>query len=140
MRSASRAVISLATAVAFLLAPLALRAAHADPTEDARAHYQRGRQLYDAGDYRAAIAEFASADKIAPSPLLEYNIALCHERLGEKSEAVRRYRAYLDRVPDATNRAAVEDKIRKLEGDMQASKPAPPPEDLPPLPPDGSDP
>ena len=132
MRSpARRAAITIVTAVAFLLAPLATGAAVADPTDEARQHFKKGRELYDGGDYRGAIAEFAAADKIAPSPLLEYNIALCHERLGEKAEAARRYRAYLDRTPDAQNRAAVEEKIRKLE----ASAP-PAVDDMPPLPPD----
>ena len=132
MKSASRrAAITIFTALAFLMAPLAIGAAHADPTDQARQHFKKGRELYDAGDYRGAIAEFAAADQIAPSPLLEYNIALCHERLGEKSEAVRRYRAYLDRTPDAQNRAAVEEKIRKLEATAK-----PPASDLPPLPPD----
>ena len=132
MRSAQRrAAITIVTAVAFLLAPLAIGAAYADPTDQGRQHFKKGRELYDAGDYRGAIAEFAAADQTAPSPLLEYNIALCHERLGEKAEAARRYRAYLDRTPDAQNRAAVEEKIRKLEA---AAPPAT--GDLPPLPPD----
>ncbi|HUS63086.1 MAG TPA: hypothetical protein VMZ28_01040 [Kofleriaceae bacterium] len=132
MRSAHRrAAITIVTAVAFLLAPLAIGVAFADPTDQARQHFKKGRELYDAGDYRGAIAEFAAADQTAPSPLLEYNIALCHERLGEKAEAARRYRAYLDRTPDAQNRAAVEEKIRKLEA---AAPPAT--GDLPPLPPD----
>jgi hypothetical protein len=129
--AARRAAITFFTAVAFLIAPLAIGAAHADPTDQARQHFKKGRELYDAGDYRGAIAEFAAADQIAPSPLLEYNIALCHERLGEKSEAVRRYRAYLDRTPDAPNRAAVEEKIRKLDAGAK-----PPASDMPPLPPD----
>jgi hypothetical protein len=134
-----RTAITIVTAVAFLLAPLALRSAQADPTDEGRQHFTRGRQLYDAGDYRGAIAEFAAADQVAPSAMLEYNIALCHERLGEKAEAVRRYRAYLDRVPDATNRASVEEKVHKLEAEIEAQKPAPsgPVEPYPPEAPEG---
>src|SRR5690606_31304755 len=60
--------------------------------------------------------------------------------LGERAEAVRRYRLYLDRVPDAGNRGAVESKIQKLEAELKAEAeararppaPTPPPETTPP--------
>jgi len=118
--------VAILAALAILAGPVAVRTARADDTADARQHYARGKQLFDGGDYRGAMAEFATADKLAPSPLLEFNIALCHERLGEKAEAVRRYRQYLDRVPDAQNRTQVEQKIHQLEAEMKADS-APPP-------------
>ena len=123
--------VALLAAVAILAAPVAVRTARADDTAEARQHYTKGKQLFDGGDYRGAMAEFATADKMAPSPLLEFNIALCHERLGEKAEAVRRYRLYLDRVPDAQNRTQVEQKIHQLESEMKADS-APPPAAEPP--------
>ena len=127
---AGRAAVALLAAAALLAAPVAVRPALADDAgvAQARQHFQRGKQLFDAGDYRAAIAEFAAADRAAPSPMLEFNIALCHERLGERAEAVRRYRLYLERVPNATNRASVEAKIRTLEAEIAAeARPAPGP-------------
>jgi hypothetical protein len=136
MLHSSRVV--LLAALAILAAPIAVRTARADNTAEARQHYQKGKQLFDSGDYRGAMAEFATADKLAPSPLLEFNIALCHERLGEKSEAVRRYRLYLDRVPNAQNRTEVEQKIRDLEADVKkesAPPPPPPPAEAAPSPP-----
>jgi tetratricopeptide (TPR) repeat protein len=126
MTHPSRAATALLAALAILVAPLAIGTARADDTAEARQHYQKGKQLFDAGDFRGAMAEFATADRMAPSPLLEFNIALCHERLGEKAEAVRRYRNYLDRVPDAQNRAQVEAKIAALEADAKAEAGAPP--------------
>jgi hypothetical protein len=131
MRHSSRSATALLAALAILAAPIAVRTARADNPSQARQHYQKGKQLFDSGDYRGAMSEFATADRLAPSPLLEFNIALCHERLGEKSEAVRRYRLYLDRVPDAQNRAQVEQKIRALEADAKAES-APPPAAGPP--------
>lgn len=126
---------SMAVAAALVVAPPATaRAQQAGATEKAREHYTRGKQLFASGEYRGAIAEFAAADKLAPSPLLEFNIALCHERLGERAEAVRRYKLYLERVPDADNRSAVEAKIGKLEAELKSeaqSKAAPAP--VPPL-------
>ena len=133
MRHSSRSATALLAALAILAAPIALHTARADNTGEARQHYQKGKQLFDAGDYRAAMGEFATADRLAPSALLEFNIALCHERLGEKAEAVRRYRLYLDRVPDAQNRTQVEQKIRALESELKADK-APPPAAGPPPP------
>jgi hypothetical protein len=124
-RCAGRTAVALLAALAVLAAPIASRVADAGgngATEQARQHYQKGKQLFDSGDYRGAMAEFATADQLAPSPLLEFNIALCHERLGERAEAVRRYRLYLDRVPDAQNRPHVEDKIRKLEAELKSEK------------------
>jgi tetratricopeptide (TPR) repeat protein len=125
MTHSSRSATALLAALAILVAPLAIRTARADDTAEARQHYQKGKQLFDGGDFRAAMAEFAAADKLAPSPLLEFNIALCHERLGEKAEAVRRYRNYLDRAPDAQNRAQVEAKIAALEAETSPQPPPP---------------
>lgn len=133
MRHSSRSATALLAALAILAAPIALRSARADNPSEARQHYQKGKQLFDSGDYRGAMGEFATADRLAPSPLLEFNIALCHERLGEKAEAVRRYRLYLDRVPDAQNRAQVEQKIKALEAEAKAEA-APPPAGPPPGP------
>ncbi|HEU5057042.1 MAG TPA: hypothetical protein VFU21_10980 [Kofleriaceae bacterium] len=131
MRHSSRSATALLAALAILAAPIAVGTARGDNQSDARQHYQKGKQLFDSGDYRGAMAEFATADRLAPSPLLEFNIALCHERLGEKSEAVRRYRLYLDRVPDAQNRTQVEQKIKALESEIKSEK-APPPAAVPP--------
>ncbi len=117
-----RAAVAM-VAAAVLLAPLAnggtASAQQASAPDEARQHFSRGKQLFAASDYRGAIAEFAAADKLAPSPLLEFNIALCHERLGERAEAVRRFRLYLERVPDAPNRATVEAKVSRLESEMK---------------------
>jgi hypothetical protein len=143
---------SVVVAAALLLAPPAIgtaRAQQGSVTEQARDHFARGKQLFATGEYRGAIAEFAAADKLAASPLLEFNIALCHERLGERAEAVRRYKHYLERVPDASNRTAVEAKIGQLEADLkaesQSKKAAPVPPLVPPpvggeagAPPDGA--
>ena len=125
---------SVAVAAALIIAPAAARAQQAGATNQARQHFTRGKELFASGEYRGAIAEFAAADKLAPSPLLEFNIALCHERLGERTEAVRRFKLYLERVPNAENRTAVEAKIGKLEAELKSeaqSKAAPAP--APPL-------
>jgi len=119
----------IAAATAAVLVQLAAGAASAQETgpldkERAREHFARGKELFAAGEYRGAIGEFAAADKLATSPLLEFNIALCHERLGERAEALRRYRLYLDRAPQAPNRGAVEEKVARLEKELEADEAA----------------
>lgn len=97
--------------------------AFAESTKDrARSHYLKGKSLYDRADYKGAIAEFAAADGLAPSPLLEFNIALCYEKLGDAKEAVRRYRIYLDRDPNADNRSSIESKIKQLQSQLTAEE------------------
>jgi hypothetical protein len=128
----------VAVAGALVVAPAIARAQQTGATDQARQHFTRGKELFASGEYRGAIAEFAAADKLAPSPLLEFNIALCHERLGERAEAVRRFKLYLERVPDAENRSAVEAKIGKLEAELKSeaqskAAPAPPPLVPPPV-------
>jgi hypothetical protein len=144
MKPARLSLLAFSVAIVVAVASFAARSAHAGPTDVARAHYQAGKRLFDGGDYRGAIAEFAKAQAAAPSPILEFNIGLCHDRLGEKAEAVRRYKLYLEKDPSATNAAAVRDKIKALEDAMAAEeaaalaaaaaankKPAPVPEPAP---------
>lgn len=114
-------------ACAVLIAPVAgniVSAQNADAIAEARGHYQRGTNLFSAGDYKGAIAEYAAADKLAPSALLEFNIALCYDRLGDRAEALRRYRMYLREMPSAQNRASVEGKVRRLEGEIREEQEA----------------
>jgi tetratricopeptide (TPR) repeat protein len=100
--------------------------AHAqDSRELARQHWRAGEAKFRAGDYRAAMLELAAADALAPSSILSYDIAVCHERLGENDEAAARYREYLTRRPDAPNRRAVEERIARLGGGAPRG-PAPP--------------
>ncbi len=120
--------------------------ADADTMAAARNHYQAGARLFDQNQYRAAIGEFDAANKLAPSGLLDYNIALCHERLGEVAEALARYRSYLARSSNPANRTEVEKKIAQLEQserDRAAATntvPSTAPNDSPPVPPSPSEP
>src|SRR5262249_11045025 len=70
--------------------------------------FATGEARFKAGAYRNAIAEFQAADALVPSPILAYNQALCYDRLGEVEPALRLYRDYLARRPDAPNKAEVE--------------------------------
>lgn len=120
----ARAVVTAALALA-AAAPLAMdtRDAHADqdPRVAARTHYQAGQKAYAAGDYRLAIREFAAAEQLSPSGFNDYNLGLCYDKLGEADPAVRYYRSYLERVPGATNRSAVEASVARLEAALSSA-------------------
>lgn len=139
MKQPTRGLLAVVTALAVLVAPWAIEPARAGDIEVARSHYQRGKELYRAGDYPAAIEAFSAADREVSSPVNEYNIALCYDRLGDSEEALRRYRSYLEAMPNAGNRGEVEAAIARLEAALRAEKPRPekvePPQKVQPAPP-----
>ena len=106
-------LLSLLTLV-FALLSATVAIAQPDPRVEARAHYQAGVAKYTAAQYDEAVAEFRAAEQLAPSPMNDYNIGLALDRKGDATGAIAAYRAYLDRAPNAANRADVEAAIAKL--------------------------
>lgn len=105
-------LLGLALALASLLvAPVV----HADATADAKAHFKRGSDLYRQARYADAIGAFEAAYEARPSGVLHFNIAQCHEKLGDIPNALRRYHLYLRETPKADDRATVETAIANLE-------------------------
>ena len=94
------------------------RPSFADRQSDAQNLYVQGSAQYSAGEFNKAIQSFAAADRVMPAALLDYNIALCYEELKNYSEALRFYRSYLKRDPQADNKSDVLASIAKLEGMM----------------------
>lgn len=129
-------MVSWLVVLAVMLAPLAVpRAMAQDARAEARQHYVEGKSRFGAGDYQGAIQEFETANRLSPSPILHFNIGLAYERLGNKSEALRHYRTYLEEMPQAPNRSAVEGQIQRLEAELrQAQTPAPAPTPVAPQP------
>ena len=63
-----------------------------DPNfERAVAAYQRGTELYAEAKFEEALAAFQEAATLYASPDFQFNIAKCHERLGNFEEAIRSY-------------------------------------------------
>jgi len=128
--------------VAVVLIVLTSAPARAADTELAKAHFARGKQHYDAGKYREAITSFQAAAAIQGSPLLDYNIGRCHEKLGQLEAAIAAFRRYLVGKPEAQNRRAVQAKIAELQKRIAAGVPKDPYEELeknpPPPPPPAS--
>jgi Tetratricopeptide repeat len=82
--------------------------------ELSRAHYASATAYFDQGDYERALVEFKEAAKFAPRPEFDFNIARCYELMGDAVRAVTHYRAYLDKRPKASDRADVEDALKRL--------------------------
>lgn len=103
-------MIALAAA---LHAPAAARAQPRSAAVE-RAH-REGKQAYAEGDYETAAARFGDAYLLSDDPAYLFNLAQAQRLDGECRGAYRSYREYLDKVPDAPNRADVEEKMTALE-------------------------
>lgn len=86
--------------------------ASSDERALAREQYQAGVEAYREGRYKDAIDLFLKADSLAPSAALSYNTARAYEHLGDAANALRWYRDYLRRAPDAEDRESVEQIVR----------------------------
>lgn len=131
MRSASRTVLRCTMALAALAALAAVpRAANAqapspttseDPkrTDEARARFQRGVELYRDGDYRAAIIEFRRAYDLVPNWRIQYNLAQACAEVQDYPCALRALQAYVAdggaEIP-SDRRAQVETELKRLTG------------------------
>jgi tetratricopeptide (TPR) repeat protein len=82
---------------------------------DAKARYEQGAAAYAAGRFKDAVDLFLEADALAPSAPLSFNIARAYEKLGDDSGALRWYRDYLRRAPDAANAKDVQAAVDGLE-------------------------
>jgi tetratricopeptide (TPR) repeat protein len=105
-----------------LLACVALgRPAHADDVAAARLAYEEGRRHYDLADYAEALAAFKRAYMLLEQPDFLYNIAACHRRLGQRTQALEFYQRYLDKVPNSPDRVAIDRMIAELKAQPASS-------------------
>ena len=121
-RQPARAWIALAAAVTLTVARAAIAAPEDEAT--ARAHYQKGTRLYMIGEYRKAADEFKEGYLSNGDPAFLYNLGRCHERLGDRDQAVTFYRRFLAAAPGTTKRAEIEGQILALQGGA-AARPLP---------------
>jgi hypothetical protein len=86
-----------------------------DATTAARGHFERGARLYKQARYKDAIAAFEAAYKLKPHGAILFNIAQCHEKLGDLASAWKGYDAYLRATPDAED----EQNVRVAMGNLR---------------------
>jgi tetratricopeptide (TPR) repeat protein len=83
--------------------------------QEMKLHYERATRAYDLQKYGEAIDEYQKAYEIGGDPPMLYNIAQSYRLNDQPNEAIRYYRRYLQRAPEARNREYVERKIADLE-------------------------
>lgn len=121
---------ALAIALSFALASAAAlearaQAPSAEGVADARLNeakrkFEDGVRAFAERRYADAAQSFREADAIQPSPALSFNIARSYERLEDPPAALRWYRDYQRRSPQATNRAEVEARVVELSRTLEA--------------------
>jgi tetratricopeptide (TPR) repeat protein len=96
---------------------LAVELAEPEPgaVQRAKALFEKGVAAYSNGRYYEAIEIFTETDRLYPNPQIAFNIAKAYDQLGSKSGSLSYYRDYLRRSPEATDRAAIEARVRELE-------------------------
>ena len=106
--------LALAAAVALSIAEPA--PAHArDAVTEGRYHLRKANGLAGNDRCEAAIKEYSLAYEKLHDPVVLFNRAECYRRVGEDASAAADYRAFLDAVPGAPNRAEIEAKIASLD-------------------------
>src|SRR5262249_42309299 len=84
----------------------------------AKVKFQEGAQAYEQGRYKDAVDAFLAADRLAASAPLSFNVARAYQKLGDGSSALRWYRDYLRRNPNAQNGDAVRQIVAALAADL----------------------
>lgn len=82
-------------------------------------HYDRATRAYDIQKYTEAVDEYQKAYEIGGDPAMLYNVAQSYRLNDQLPDAVRFYRRYLQRSPNARNRDDVERKIAELEKTLE---------------------
>jgi tetratricopeptide (TPR) repeat protein len=108
----------LSFAAALTSAPSPARADE-EATEQARQHYEKGKQAFDLGKWDDAIAEFEEAYRLRSDPTFLFNMAQAYRRKGDLQRARDLYKNYLIENPESPKRSEIEKRIRTLEKEMK---------------------
>ncbi len=65
----------------------------------AKESFKSGKAKMNGGDFAGALMDFQVADTAWPGAAPKYNIAFCHDKLGQKKEAITAYRRFIDSHP-----------------------------------------
>lgn len=83
--------------------------------QEARDLFKLGKQAFDEGRFERALMYFKDAYVLSRRAALLSNIGSALDRLRRDDEALEAYKSYLEQVPDAPNRAFVEERVRVIE-------------------------
>jgi tetratricopeptide (TPR) repeat protein len=83
--------------------------------ERARMLFDKGVTAYREGRYFDAVDIFLETNRLYPDPKFSYNIGKAFEGMSNQPSALRYYREYLRRLPDAPDAREVENHVHQLE-------------------------
>jgi len=80
----------------------------------AQMRFKVGQQLYDIAKYDKALQEFEKAYRLYPLPGLLFNIARCHELLGNLKQAISNYERFVEKEPESPHAPMVRARVKSL--------------------------
>jgi tetratricopeptide (TPR) repeat protein len=83
--------------------------------ERARLLFEKGVTAYREGRFYDAVDIFLETNRLYPDPKFSYNIGKAFEGMGNQPSALRYYREYLRRLPDAPDAPDVDGHVHQLE-------------------------
>lgn len=86
--------------------------------------FSQGQELFEAGDFSAALERFRCSYGLVPHHNTLYNMGECAAELGDVDAAIRYFQTYVETYPEVEGRAAVEERLRELE-EREESRPPP---------------
>ena len=92
--------------------------------DEMKLHYDKATRAYDVQKYDEAVIEYQKAYEIGGVPAMLFNVAQSYRLANQLEEALRFYRRYLQRSPNARNREDVERKIAELEKTVEERRKA----------------
>lgn len=99
--------------------------ARSQPSDDemqsqlARFYFDKAEAAFRAEKFADAIASYSKSFGVSKAPVLMFNVGLCHEKLGNKREAIAAFRRYLELEPEGRRAEEARLRIRALEADLK---------------------
>jgi hypothetical protein len=84
------------------------------PSPEEQRLFDQGTQAFASGDPQAAEKAWQAGYALGHDPAFLVHIAEAQEKLGAPAQAVATYRRYLGQVPDASDRADIEQRLARL--------------------------
>lgn len=106
-----------------------------DEIQVAREHFLKGTRAFELGLYNEAITEYIAAYKAKDDPSILFNLGQSYRLAGRREDALRSYKAYLAKSPEASNRDLVQQRMAELQKQLESTKAEPPPVAPAPTPP-----
>ncbi len=114
-----RRIIGLLLATSFIGVACASKPkAPPPPPPDPKVEFKAGQVQFNLGNFDKAIAHFTRAYEAEPLPAFLFNIGQCHWHVENYEKAIFFFKGYLREVPEAPNRATVEQFIAESEAKL----------------------